>query len=609
MARAAARRFDLGEGWVVQDGGALVAPGLRVTLDDQPSFEVPGRWLAIEAPDAVGVRLDGGRYRGRVLLYLNDRGALNVINELPLEQYLRGVVPKEMGPSLYPAPAALRAQTVAARTYTLRNLGEFRHEGYDICATPRCQVYGGMQAEHSMTDAAIRATAGEVLLDAADDGAAQPAEVFYTATCGGHTADVSVVFPAKRASYLRGVPCIQSEVEITLGHDGDGSGATPDYGDDLIGPLMARLLPPPPGRDAQRFSARLEHLARLAGGRPGENQLVDLRTTSVRRILAAQLIDVLDPALAAALGPDGPAGDAPTGPLGDTLRRYGLIGPPPDHASADAPLDAAARDALLFAFADHLGVLRREPLLVHRRDAEALIVQRDSGTIDRMVLPDDLLTAAPPIAASADAPPVVLAPLRLLPGDRLTLYARGERPLALVQPKSLASVDLQRHSKRRQWRRTHSTDHLRRTVAARYPGFVFEGLQILSRGRSGRIGQLRLLGQGGDSVLITGLAIRWTLDVPETWFDVRQDGDRWHFVGRGWGHGVGLCQVGAFAMAQRGADHRQILRHYFVGARLGRMRVTSALDQRFAAADDDDGLADRPAAAPQPPLASGESPR
>ena len=78
--------------------------------------------------------LDGARYRGRLLLYLNDRGLLNVINEISVEDYLRGVVPREMGPAAFASLDALKAQTVAARTYTLKNLGEFVSEGYDICA-------------------------------------------------------------------------------------------------------------------------------------------------------------------------------------------------------------------------------------------------------------------------------------------------------------------------------------------------------------------------------------------------------------------------------------------------------------------------------------------
>ena len=155
-------------------GGALSDPALRVRAEGR-SYRVLGRWVAIEAGGEGAGPLDvrggspaqrsaDGRYRGRLLLYLNDRGSLNLINELPLEQYLRGVVPKELGPELYPRLEALKAQTVAARTYALRHLGEFRSEGFDLCAGVRCQVYGGMDAEHPLSDRAIEATERQVML-------------------------------------------------------------------------------------------------------------------------------------------------------------------------------------------------------------------------------------------------------------------------------------------------------------------------------------------------------------------------------------------------------------------------------------------------------------
>ena len=71
-------------------------------------------------------------------------------------------------------------------------LGEFSSEGYDICSTPRCQVYGGMIAEHPFSDRAIEETAGQVVLFGD-----VPAETFYGSTCGGHTENVEVVFPLK----------------------------------------------------------------------------------------------------------------------------------------------------------------------------------------------------------------------------------------------------------------------------------------------------------------------------------------------------------------------------------------------------------------------------
>ena len=72
-----------------------------------------------------------------------DDGTLTVVNVLNLEDYLRGVVPNELSPAVFPQIEALKAQAVAARTYALRNRGQFAGKGYDICATPACQVYRG----------------------------------------------------------------------------------------------------------------------------------------------------------------------------------------------------------------------------------------------------------------------------------------------------------------------------------------------------------------------------------------------------------------------------------------------------------------------------------
>jgi hypothetical protein len=97
----------------------------------------------------------------------------------------------------------------------------------------------------------------------------------------------------------------------------------------------------------------------------------------------------------------------------------------------------------------------------------------------------------------------------------------------------------------------------------------------MSRGASGRVGALRLLGEGRDTVVLEGLAVRWTLGTPETWFDVRrgvEEGRRgWFLDGRGRGHGVGMCQLGAVAMSRRGQTYKEILAHYYAGARLGRL--------------------------------------
>ena len=126
----------------------------------------------------------------------------------------------------------------------------------------------------------------------------------------------------------------------------------------------------------------------------------------------------------------------------------------------------------------------------------------------------------------------------------------------------------------------------------RYPGFPFRSLEIVSRGVSGRVGELKLIGTDGRTELVDGLAVRWTLDLPDTLFTARrlvpERGDPgWLFTGRGWGHGVGLCQVGAYGMALRGHSYAEILAHYYQGARLGAIptQVGAASAAARAAAD------------------------
>jgi len=134
-------------------------------------------------------------------------------------------------------------------------------------------------------------------------------------------------------------------------------------------------------------------------------------------------------------------------------------------------------------------------------------------------------------------------------------------------------VSFDTRSKFDSWTRYRSDAELRRLVQERYPGLGFQGFEILDRGVSGRVGRIRIQGDGGKMVEVEGLAVRWTLDVPDTLFTAKRltPLDRapgWLFTGRGWGHGVGMCQVGAFGMAQRGHSYRDILQHYYNGVEI-----------------------------------------
>lgn len=156
--------------------------------------------------------VDGSPYRGLALVLPDGEGGLTVVNELPLEEYLRGVVPNELAPEAFPQIEAQKAQAVAARSYALAHLGDYAARGYDVCATAACQVYRGSASEHPLTDRAVAETRGTVAT-----WRGRPIHAFYTSTCGGHTEDGAAVLEDD-APYLKGVAC-PTERAIRAGLD------------------------------------------------------------------------------------------------------------------------------------------------------------------------------------------------------------------------------------------------------------------------------------------------------------------------------------------------------------------------------------------------------
>ena len=574
---AARRRvagLGFGGAWPVQEGGELTEPALRVRSGES-SFRVHGRWLVVKPSDPgedggslpVSTYDRSGRFRGRLLLFLNPRGSLNLINELPLEQYLRGVVPRELGPALYPRLEALKAQAVAARTYTLRHLGEFAGEGFDICADPRCQVYGGQEAEHPLSDRAVEETAGEILL-AGDE----IIEALYSATCGGHTEDSRTVFPWLDASYLRGVPCPEGEAVRLAGTVATGT-PFPDG-------LTERLVPGPrTAGEREALQERLETLARTAGLPATGDRLRSLDRGEVRRYVRSVFDLVLDPTLLIEPG-TGVRGEAYARPT--AVRR---VYRPERDALAGEARELSGREAewLMLGLARVLGLVEEEQVRFRGVEGGALEVSGgadDRAPVRRLELPADLATFALVPGAPHDEP--TAAELALLPGDALVLYHWRGRLAAVVRDGGPDAPRPDTHPARasrfRTWSRFRSDRELAARVAERYPGLGFRGLEVLERGVSGRVGRLRILGDGGRSEIVEGLAVRWTLDLPDTRFEaLRANGpgsqSGWRFTGGGWGHGVGMCQIGAYVLAGRDLDYREILEHYYTGARLGRARV------------------------------------
>jgi SpoIID/LytB domain protein len=156
------------------------------TLSGPGAFSVPGGAVGLVTP--VGVR----EYRGRLWSRPGTTGRRDTVNVLRLESYLKGVVPLEM-PALW-SRHAVRAQAVAARTYAAY---ERAHRSGPICDTWSCQVYGGFSAEHPASNAAVDASAHEVLLA---DGEA--AFTQFGSSSGGWTSAGSVPYlPAQEDPY------------------------------------------------------------------------------------------------------------------------------------------------------------------------------------------------------------------------------------------------------------------------------------------------------------------------------------------------------------------------------------------------------------------------
>jgi stage II sporulation protein D len=142
------------------------------------------------------------RYRGSMVFTLDAAGQLAVINAVPLEELLRGLVPSEIFPKAH--PEALKAQAVTARGEILAKIGA-RHltDPYLFCSEQHCQVYQGEGGENPATDAAIRATQGLALFHKNGGGLV---DTVYSAICGGHTESNENVWAGTPDPALRGVP-------------------------------------------------------------------------------------------------------------------------------------------------------------------------------------------------------------------------------------------------------------------------------------------------------------------------------------------------------------------------------------------------------------------
>jgi stage II sporulation protein D len=147
------------------------------------------------------VKVNGKRYRGN-LEVKRIGGQIWVINILDIDEYLKGVVPCEIGGIAKEVFEAAKAQAVAARTYAYAHINQHRDLGFDLYATVQDQVYRGFACERKMTSLAVEQTAREIVTYKN-----RPIEAKYHSTCGGRTADFNDAWAGNPPPYLRSVSC------------------------------------------------------------------------------------------------------------------------------------------------------------------------------------------------------------------------------------------------------------------------------------------------------------------------------------------------------------------------------------------------------------------
>lgn len=258
---------DGGEAWRVERNGGL----LRIAGDNGDATPWREGPFVARPTDARGfVEFNGHRFRGELWFTATDSGVL-VVNRLPVEQYLRGVVPLELGTRNDSDRAALEAQTIAARSYTYIRVpgadGPAPSSGFHMVATVANQVYGGVDVEYPLVNAAVDNTAGLVirygglLVDAP-----------YYSACGGHTASPREVWKdAADEPYLPGVDDIDPRTGKPFCDISPKASWSAEFDQHALADLIARRLRDAGARSPQGAEVTdVRVVERSASGRVGQ---------------------------------------------------------------------------------------------------------------------------------------------------------------------------------------------------------------------------------------------------------------------------------------------------------------------------------------------------
>jgi len=540
----------------------------------------------------VPVRYNDRPYRGRIEVFANTRGSLTVVNELGLEDYVRGVVANELSPGGYPAIEALKAQAVAARTYAFKNRGQFMAQGFDLLPTTRSQVYRGLTSENPLSTRAVDETRGLIATYAGE-----PINALYTSTCGGRTEDSENIFN-EAVPYLRGRECaaegsaafssftirtnrepaeLQSENNVPLARD--------------ISLLLIQNVNTLPSRvsDGWLNSAAsvsevrnwLANAARVAHqvlpvtadnvNRPGEFATA-LLTAVVGESRNSTLLNNADADYLLAVRD---VQDVPMPNRADLamLVRDGFLPVYPD--ATIRPREPLSRARVIHAIARLLE--SRNLLQLQKGNAKPTT---DNQLVLRTTRKDQPIRLNPEVflfRQIGDTPYNVKS-VALVGGEAVTFHLGADGLVDYLEVKAASNgAAADRFSPFSNWTRGLSVGQVQARLS-RYTRGIGQlvDLRVASRGTSHRVTDLEVVGTNG-SAHVRGGRIRSALGLKEQLFVIDRELDdngkvtEFVFTGRGWGHGVGMCQVGAYGLAKQGWSYEQILKAYYTGIEVTRM--------------------------------------
>jgi stage II sporulation protein D len=515
----------------------------------------------------------GNAYRGIFVLKASPKG-LVLVNILNLENYLKGVVPCELSPDIYNAYEALKAQAVAARTYAVKNLGDNSDLGFDLCDTAACQVYGGLSAERPLSSRAVEETKAEV---ASYKG--KLINALYTSTCGGMTEDIENVFGGKPQPYLKSTECtyekqkewiLESKPLVSILMNGRNIEREVAFLISLN--VIAPETDPSYYKEPPAFEEAVEEIRRALGYLGKRNDgFAPVKTTLNFPHLASLLISAFQ--------------------WGDRVKNL-MLKSEVDFILKDyPPLKEEARENL--AYLIHSGIFFSSPptadgaRLVTRAELAFILAKTirsyfdpyHSGVFGSLAkngleLEEDgqsrLLRLSPGafLFRNQDGEGFPASRLTLLGGEELR-WLENQGQISLME--AFFPVDsnvLDRGSFFHHWQVRQSAEELEKRINEYYPIGRLVDMAVRERGKSRRVTELLITGTESQ-VVVRGLKIRWVLGLRDTLFTLDKeysDGEQvayFIFTGKGWGHGVGLCQVGAFRMAQAGAGYKDILKKYY----------------------------------------------